>query len=165
MPKEPTIVAQKVVIPTSREVNQYGDLIFFDGNGTQHKIGNKRPQVFESIVIGKAVELYYAQYMERQYICGAKLVEGQLPEAQEPQILPEHKAEIDRAVEASHSDMPPVAPQAIGMTTKEIGDMIRASIKDKDSYGAYLIAVFGQDKAKQIVAWYQEQILKNTSLL
>ena len=105
MPKEPTIVDQKVVIPQTRELNNYGDLIFTDGEGHQHKIGNKRPQLFENIIEGVAVELYYAVYMDKKYICGAKLVGDSLPEAKKPAPeLPQHQEAIRKATEPNISD-------------------------------------------------------------
>lgn len=81
--REPTIVDTKIVVVADREENSYGDLIFHDKNGTEHKIGNKRPHLYEKIVPDHAVELYYAQYMDKKYICGAKLVEEQLPPSAE----------------------------------------------------------------------------------
>ncbi len=126
MPKEPTIIDQKVVIPATREENQYGDLIFFDGDGNQHKIGNKRPHLFENIIVGIAVELYYAQYMERKYICGAKLVEGELkPPQSDQKVLPEHQEVIDKAVKEGAKLEPKKEhnPQETGLAYKVTADL------------------------------------------
>ncbi len=155
MPKEPTIIDQKVVIPATREENQYGDLIFFDGDGNQHKIGNKRPQLFENIIEGRAVELYYAVYMDKKYICGAKLVEGELKPPQSDQnVLPEHQRVID-ASKPDEPPAPPPAPQAVGMMTKEVGDMIRTK---------YLKPLFGDEAYIELIKWYRGQVLAITRI-
>ena len=132
MPRDPVIVDQKVVIPATRELNNYGDLIFTDGDGHQHKMGNKREHLFDSIIIGKAVELYYAVYMDKKYICGAKLVDGALPPPKsDKKVLPEHQKEIDRAQGARDSDV--IAPQEIGMWFKEVGELYRLGLISKNT--------------------------------
>ncbi len=73
----------------------------------------------------------------------------QLPPAKEPAPLSqEQEAEIDKALK------PPPNPQAVGMCTKEIGDMIRSK---------YLKPLFG-DIHIGLIKWYQGQILDITRI-
>ncbi len=48
-----------------------------------------------------------------------------------------------------------IAPQAIGMCTKEIGDMIRAK---------YLNTIFGDEAQKELIKWYRSQVLGITRI-
>ena len=155
MPKEPTIIDQKVVIPATREENQYGDLIFTDGDGNQHKIGNKRPHLFENIIEGRAVELYYAQYMERKYICGAKLVEGELKPPQSDQnVLEEHQEVIDKAVEEGRKLEPKKEhnPQEIGLAYKILAEMYIAGFIDENGAD-------GKDLILRLKIWLKDVLL------
>ena len=53
------------------------------------------------------------------------------------------------------TDKPEPAPQAVGMTTKEIGDMIRAG---------KLKEIFGFEIAVDLIKWYRGQILATTRI-
>jgi len=130
MPRDPVIVDQKVVIPATRELNNYGDLIFTDGDGSQYKIGNKREHLFENIIEGQAVELYYAVYMDKKYICGAKLVDGALPPPKSDKaVLPEHQKEIDRAQEPPKKER---NPQEVGLAYKILSELYVHGFIDED---------------------------------
>ena len=51
--------------------------------------------------------------------------------------------------------LPPPAPQAVGMMTKEIGDMIRADMLSK---------IFGAEASVELVKWYRSQTLGITRI-
>ena len=99
----------------------------------------------------------------RWEVKGAVAVTDELPKAKEPApLLPEHQKVIDEAgVEKAHELVqealatPPPAPQAVGMMTKEIGDMIRAK---------YLKTIFGEKIAIGLMHWYQQQALSITRI-
>ena len=79
--KEPEITRSEVVVVDSKELNDYGDLIFKDKGGNSHKISNKRADALSRFIVeGKAVELNYSEYMNKEYIYTARLVEDALPE-------------------------------------------------------------------------------------
>lgn len=66
-------------------------------------------------------------------------------------VLPEHKEVIDQA----KASVAPPAPQAVGMMTKEIGDMIRAEM---------LAKIFGAKIAVELTKWYRSQALGITRI-
>ena len=66
-----------VTVEGEAEVNQYGDLKFYDTEGNEHKIGIKRSKLFDAIIPGRAVKLGYAVYMNKEYISTAELYDGQ----------------------------------------------------------------------------------------
>lgn len=66
-------------------------------------------------------------------------------------VLPEHQDEIDKA----RTSVTPPAPQAVGMMTKETGDMIRAGM---------LESVFGKETAVELTKWYRGQALGITRI-
>ena len=113
-----------IVVGVTRE-DEYGNLwITPAGGGDEVKIAGKRKQLHPLFQQGKAVMLHWETYMNRPYVSDAKLVEGELPAPTKPEILPEHQAEIDKALKGKP------APQELGMWWKELGEMIRA--KDID---------------------------------
>ncbi len=81
----------------------------------------------------------------------------ELPPAKEPApLLEEHQKEIDKAVEGGKElEKPPPAPQAVGMWTKEIGDMIRANM---------LMVIFGKVIGTALMKWYRQQGLGITRI-
>lgn len=68
MPNKTEITRTETVTVGSKELNQYGDLIFLDTVGNEHKIGKKREQYFGAIQQGRTVKLSYAEYMNKEYI-------------------------------------------------------------------------------------------------
>ena len=83
-----------------------------------------------------------------------------MPEGTEPTELPPPTRPIvsereQKVVEEAHETAPPSppkepAPQAVGMITKEIGDMIRSK---------YLKPIFGDEVSVELMKWYQAQVL------
>ena len=65
-------------------------------------------------------------------------------DAVEPKEVAKPKVEVSKGNEA------PPNPQAVGMITKEIGDMIRAE---------RLNGLFGHDTAVELIKWYRSQTL------
>lgn len=155
---------QTVIIVGVTETDEYGHLwVTPQGGGDRVKIAKKREQLHPLFQQGKAVMLKWQTYMDKPYVADAQLVEGNLPPPKAPEPLPaEAQAEVDKAVEASGAipfppkpEPPAPAPQAIGMITKEIGDMIRAK---------YLVSIFGPETQKELIRWYRGQVLGITRI-
>lgn len=69
--------------------------------------------------------------------------------------LEPQKAEPIPLREGEDDTRPPPAPQAVGMMTKEIGDMIRAEMLGK---------IFGAKIAVELTKWYRSQTLGITRI-
>jgi len=153
------------IIVQSRDYNSYGDLLFSDINGNKYKVGNKRVKYVEdSIIEGRLVKLNWAEAYGKDYIFNAELAELPDGQPQEPVSKPvQSKSEplkeesnklLQHAIkEGAVIDKP--SGQEVGMTTKEIGDMIRA---DK------LSVLFGAETAKKIAEWYMNRIKSTTGV-
>lgn len=98
------------------------------------------------------------------FVADIATVEGELPEAKEPApLLEEHQKVIDEAgIDKAHElcqealrAKPEPAPQAVGMITKEIGDMIRSK---------YLKPLFGDEAYIELIKWYRGQVLGITRI-
>uniref|UniRef100_A0A6M3IIK8 Uncharacterized protein n=1 Tax=viral metagenome TaxID=1070528 RepID=A0A6M3IIK8_9ZZZZ len=77
---ETKITRKEVFVTESSELNKYGDLIVTDKAGKTHKIGKKRPNLFDVFQPDRAVEVGYGEYMNREYIAVAHPVaEGLAP--------------------------------------------------------------------------------------
>lgn len=88
----------------------------------------------------------------KPFVADIETVGGALPPAQsQEQVLPEHQEVIEKA----KAQATPPAPQAVGMITKEIGDMIRAK---------YLKAIFGDEAQTELIKWYRGQTLGITRI-
>ncbi len=101
---------------------------------------------------GVAIKFTMAQYLGKDFVKDIASVEGALPPPAEPKILPEHQEAIDKSRQEVRKE---IAPQAIGMMTKEIGDMIRAK---------YLVPIFGKDVGNELIKWYRGQALGITQI-
>ena len=77
------------------------------------------------------------------------------PPPQTPELIPIDQEKIDRARDEVKQEAPPPAPQAVGMMTKEIGDMIRAK---------YLVSIYGQEASNELIKWYRGQTLGITRI-
>ena len=77
------------------------------------------------------------------------------PPQDDKKVLQEHQEAIDKAVPEEQPPLAPPAPQAVGMATKEIGDMIRSK---------YLVSMFGGKIARGLMRWYQHQMLGITRI-
>ncbi len=129
-----------VIVVGATRVDEYGNLwVTPQGRGEEVKIAKKREKLHPLFAQGKAVMCHWETYMDKPYISGAKLVEGELPPPVKPGTVP-----VPPETQA------PPAPQAVGMLTKEIGDMIRAE---------KLSVVFGPIIANKLTEWYRSQAL------
>ncbi len=87
---------------------------------------------------GNAIEITWGEFNGKPFVQDFKVVVG----AQEAaQLQPAPEAEVAR-------ETTPPAPQAVGMMTKELGDMIRSGS---------LVKVFGAKIAVELVSWYRSQ--------
>lgn len=111
--------------------------------------------------VGKTVELKMVQtYKEGKVnwnVADILLAGEQLPPAKAPEQLPEQmQAPVDEALEkVPPKPLAEPAPQAVGMITKELGDMIRAK---------YLMTIFGEEVGHELIRWYRSQTLGITRI-
>ena len=153
---EPKITRSNVIVVKSVEHNNYGDLVFTDEGGVDYKVGIKRAKYFEDVIIvNRAVQLNFAEAYNKEYIYYAKPVEGELPPPQKPELLPKDREEVEQARAEVRQEAPPPAPQAVGMITKELGDMMRAKL---------LTPIFGKEIANELTKWYRGQTLGITRI-
>ncbi len=163
------ITRTQIIVVGNVETNAYGDLTFTDKEGKSYKVKSTRKQYSEkAIVPGQAAQLNFAVYMNKEYVYSAEAVKDKLPEAVKPGsvILLEKHFTTENSSTSTGGIAPlkvnqgePLskepAPQAVGMTTKEIGDMIRAKM---------LTEVFGKETAIKLLAWYKGQVLSTTKI-
>jgi len=146
----PEITKSTEIIVKSREFNSYNDLLFTDTDGNNYKVSNKRVQyVDNAIQEGRLVKLNWSTAYNRDYIYNAELLGDDI--AHSP---PEESPLVKHALKEGAEIAKP-SGQEVGMTTKEIGDMIRA---DK------LSVIFGAEPAKELVEWYKNRIKGTTGV-
>lgn len=151
----PEITREDIIVVARVYNNSYGDLLWTDKEGKEYKVSNKRVKYFDKIILpDTAVKLFFALSTSgTEYVHKAVKVEGELPPPTKPsELLPEHQKEIKKATQPKPNEP---APQAVGMTTKELGDMIRAK---------QLIPIFGVEIGAELVKWYRSQILGTTRI-
>ena len=148
---EKTIHVIATVEPLLDEGNVIGRLVT-DKAGKPLKVkrgqGGKLEAKWDELdnAIGKAVEIEWGMFKppgkseSYPFVAGLEFVEDEL---------------VQKEAERAHEDtgQAPPAPQAVGMTTKELGDMIRAK---------QLIPIFGLEAGAELVKWYRGQILGTT---
>jgi len=134
--KEPEIV----VLSGDNRQDQYGNFLFKDLAGAEHKIGAKRENQKELVDLinfspGRGVKLTYNEYMNRSFIVGAELVEGALPEPVKTETQP--IPQIDTPPPKSRED-------AIreGMWFKELGESLRSGLIDRSTPAGKLLEKF-----------------------
>ena len=134
--KEPEIV----VLSGDNRQDQYGNFLFKDLAGAEHKIGAKRENQSELVALinnnpGRGVKLTYNEYMNRSFIVGAELVEGALPEPVKTETQP--IPQIDTPPSKSRED-------AIreGMWFKELGESLRSGLIDRSTPAGKLLEKF-----------------------
>ena len=89
MAKEVVITRDQIIVVDTVSSNQWDDLIFTDKEGNEYKVGNKRVQYFDGVIVsGVAVQLNYAVSHDNEYIYNAVQVKGELPPPKDP-IKPE----------------------------------------------------------------------------
>lgn len=71
---DPKIIKEEVVVVDSFEIDDFGNLIFYDKSENKHKISFKREHLFGLIESDRAVNLFYAKYMDKVYIADVKPV-------------------------------------------------------------------------------------------
>ncbi len=156
-PMNPIIRRMKFIVSHS-VVDKYGNLIVTSMSGVDYKIGVKRTQLFDVFQPDTEVVVGYASYKNRDYIAEAtpanQLISADTPIQEEAPAKIISKSSLPSAKEKVELKPEP-APQAVGMTTKEIGEMIRAG-KLKD--------IFSAEIATELVKWYQSQILGTTRI-
>jgi len=148
-------MAKTVIVVAVTETDQYGNLQVTAKEGGIVKIAKKREHLFGLFQQGKAVELDWQTYMNKDYVADARLVEGALPEPTDPP-----------------TDMhPPRAPetgqpsgQATGMVTNKITDMRIARVQSKGSVTAILYPLFGRDATIELLKWWRSQFLGITKI-
>ena len=152
MPKEPEIIETIPVLVVKKEENDYGDIVFYDENGVDYKLKKKRIDAYGGFIVeGRMVDISFAEYMNNKYV--AKLAFSEAPPPNTEPATVEPKTLVQHAVsQGAVIDKP--SGQEIGMTTKEIGDMIRSE---------KLSAIFGAETAKELVEWYKGRIKSTTN--
>ena len=169
-----TITKKQIVIVNTVDKNSYGDIEFTytgeDGVPQTKKIGNKRVKHFEGILIPQRyVELSFSEAYNKEYVYSAVLVKDLMeekglvkPEAPKP-IPPPNIPSVPTPNPVSPAVQEPRKPletpnlpsgQEVGLTTKEIGDMIRAN---------KLTSLFGETVAMKLMEWYVNKIRKTTN--
>jgi hypothetical protein len=146
---EQAIIRTQIIVVGEVGTNTYGDLTFTDKESGAYKIGAKRKQYFEKVILpGMAVQLNYAMSsFGKEYVYSASLVKDGLPPPTTPQPPP--------MTNVKPSDMPPVkhtsGPET-GMWWGQLGEMLRAGDIDKTAtsgkamrtaYYAEMIRVLG----------------------
>lgn len=148
---EAQITRSAIIVVDTVSNNTYGDLVFTDKGGGNYKVGNKRVKYFEDkIISGMSVQLNFSQAYGKEYIYNASLVDGNLPPPVTPP-LPEQGNPSNEEVGQPRQ----VNPQAVGMITKEIGDMIRSQ---------KLSEIYGRETASRLISWYRQQTLNITGV-
>lgn len=149
---------QTVVVVGTTETDEYGNLwVTPKGGGERIKIAAKRSGLHPIFEQGKAIMLKWQTYQEHPYVADAKPVAGELQPPTDATMLAEHEKVIEeaRAEAVSAPVVPPPNPQAVGMFTKEIGDMIRSK---------YLVPIWGEEAAGELIKWYRGQGLGITRI-
>jgi hypothetical protein len=168
MDRKPSIIKYLKFTVASSGKNDYGDLIVTSKYGCDYKISNKRTNLFDIFQPETAVVVGYSSYMNKDYIAVAHPAdqfpavthyEVETPPQKHPQEVSsqatESKSEGIKAERQQDIPAPPIPGQQIGMTVKEIGDMIRAN---------QLTKIFGHPADFNLVKWYRGQILGTTRI-
>ena len=146
MEKEPTVIIVALV-----EADGYGNLIVTDNMGNIIKVNKKHEHLHKVFQLKRAVKVYWKYYdfegKKGFSVDGAELFNGKPPVEQQVKEI--------TAGAVVPSTKPQIAPQAVGMITKEIGDHIRAGT---------LSTVFGKKVASSLVVWYRGQTLGITQI-
>ncbi len=152
------IIRKEVVVVESMDYDKYGNLLFKDKGGNDHKIGVKRIELAKQIVEGRAVELGYSEYMNKEYIAEAKLVEGGLPPPVTPiPRLPQQPITSSIPPKEVKQELKPetISGVTVGMTINNITQLICAKM---------LKEVF-QETVPKVNGWYKSQMLHNMGIV
>ena len=139
-----TIIRREKFTVDHSEVNDYGDLVVTSKEGSEYKVKSKRTQLFDVFQPDIEVVVGWASYMNHEFIAEATQA-SQLVSADTP--IEEEKPKTEPN---------PPNPQALGMVTKEIGDMIRSK---------YIKTIFGDEASANLITWYRSQVLGITRIV
>jgi len=149
--RKQTIVDETVIVVADTRKDQYNNLFVTDAEGNEVKISEKRAHLHPIFQKGKAVQLGWAEYMNRPYVAEAQLVgdivDFDLNKKPQPAATPD-QAEIDSSYKPS--------PQEVGMCVKEIGELIRTHT---------LSEVIGKENCPAIVCAYRTNVLKGAGMI
>ena len=139
-----------IIVVGHTEIDGFGNLQVTDKEGKVTKIAAKREKLHPLFQQGHAVELDWQTYMDKDYVADAKLVGDALAvgSAVPAVVVSSSKEESTRVFEK-----PEPSGQEIGMTVKEIGDMIRAGEISK---------LFGAKIGAELITWYRGRIISTT---
>ncbi len=155
-PRETQIVRTETIIADICEKNQYGDLVVTDKAGNDHKIGNKRAVLFDQFIPGRATEVGYATYMNRDYIATAKLVDigsqpvtrKTMPATKQTETPPESTTLAEEAVKLGATRIPTGDDRIRSMAISYAKDLVVAGkieLKDikacADRFVAYILNI------------------------
>ncbi len=168
--KEPTITRTAGIVVDSTDFNDRGYLCITDTSGDIHKIGPKRAtKLLDIFQPGAAITLKYAVYKDQEYITDAEPAitdaepaKDNLPTPPKPSTVKVPAGAVIKFLEGEKPQeqiKPPITQHAegqrIGMTIKEIGDMIRAN---------KLRILFGGEIGNDLVKWWRGEILGATRI-
>lgn len=110
--------------------------------------------------VGKAIKFTMRDFTTPEqvkipFVADIETVEGALPPAETPKLPADQQEIVDKALEQPPVPVKEPAPQAVGMTVKEVGAMIIS----KD-----INWIFGKKIALKLVEWYRGQILGVTRI-
>ncbi len=94
------------------------------------------------------MELGYAEYMNKEYIAEAKLVETQLPPPEKPKL-------INSSIPKPEPKPETISGVTVGMTINNVTQLICAKM---------LTEVF-KETAPKVNAWYKSQMLHNMGIV
>ncbi len=154
---EVAIVRTEIFTIESVALDGYGNLVVIDKTGKERRVNKKHESLHPVFVAGQAVEVGLGNFMNKEFIHTAKAVaEGLAPP---PTVIkPEYDIKEENQPRDSFPQVgvkPVPAPQAVGMMTKEIGDMIRAKM---------LTVIYGTKIANELAIWYRSQALGITRI-
>ena len=138
-----------MVKTAERMTGDYGEYVKVsgsdgDGKPVNKNVSEKFKDKWELLVENALLEFKMVQKDNKWNIADIiPASEQPLPPAVKPETHHEEGKPPEKILPAKE-----VAPQAIGMMTKEIGDMIRAN---------KLTTIFGKENAEELIKWYRSQ--------
>jgi len=157
---EQTITRTEIVIPVNAgQPDQYGNLVFKDKAGKDFKVGKKRAQLFPLIRPDNAIEIGWAEYMNKPYIATIREVsQGLPPPTPAPSYTPKlvessiPKADATSASTPTRETTREINGAAVGMTTNIIWEMMKAKM---------LQSTFGEPTAEALRERFKKEICRN----
>jgi len=153
------IVTIKSITTEHGDYGEYRKVTGIDDKGKEvtKNVGDRFQDKWDLLQEGATLDFKMTQKDKKWYIADIIPITESLPSPTKSTILPEHQAEIDKAIgEATViKKLPEIPGQEIGMTVKEIGDMIRTE---------KLVALFGLEATVELVKWYRGRILATTRI-